>query len=275
MQGFAAIVQLTLREARRRRIVLAAFLCGLAFVAIFATSMFLIERELQSGLDLKTRTSLAILMAASLYVAHFLVAVTAIVLPLDTLSGEIASGVIHTLVSKPVHRSTVVLGKWAAHVMLAAAFAALVIGGVLVVAWLIADITPRSAEAALALSLLEIVLIVTLAIAGGTRLSTVVNGIVVFGLFGLAFIAGWIEQVGVLAGNDTARHVGIGLSLLSPNDALWRLATYHLQPIVLRNLPANPFLSISVASYGMVIWAVGYIAVVLVLGLRHFARRSL
>ena len=39
---------------------------------------------------------------AGLYVANFLTIAAAVLLPVDTLSGEIASGVMQTLASKPI-----------------------------------------------------------------------------------------------------------------------------------------------------------------------------
>jgi hypothetical protein len=83
--------------------------------------------------------------------------------------------------------------------------------------------------------LLEIVLLVTVSIAGGTRLSTVTNGAMVLGFYGIAFVGGWIEQIGGFAGSQAARTVGVVASLISPADALRRLASYQVQPESLRN----------------------------------------
>ena len=73
-------------------------------------------------------------------------------------------------------------------------------------------------------------MLLTLALAGGTRLSTLANGVTVFGLYGLAFVGGWMEQIGTLASNATARYIGIGASLLVPSESLWQLASHHMQP---------------------------------------------
>ena len=66
----------------------------------------------------------------------------AVLLPVDTLSGEIASGVIETLASKPVRRSDIVLGKWVAYWSLTAAYLVLIAGGVVVSARAIAGFSP-------------------------------------------------------------------------------------------------------------------------------------
>ena len=69
-----------------------------------------------------------VLTLAGLYATHFLTLMTAVLLPVDTLSGEIASGVAQTVASKPVRRSSIVLGKWLAFSLVAVAYFALVPG---------------------------------------------------------------------------------------------------------------------------------------------------
>jgi ABC-type transport system involved in multi-copper enzyme maturation permease subunit len=200
---------------------------------------------------------------------------TAVLLPLDTLSGEIVSGVMQTVAAKPVRRSEIVIGKWLAYGAISAGYLLLVAGGVLLAARLLGGLVLRDVHVALPLMLLEGVLLVTLSIAGGTRFATVTNGIVVLGLYGMAFIGGWVEQVGALLGNDTARYIGTAASLVMPSESLWQLASYHMQPSLMRDLPLTPFSPSSVPSPAMVVWAAGYVVVALAAGLHHFRRRPL
>ena len=130
-------------------------------------------------------------------------------------------------------------------------------------------------ERGIPLMLLEGLLLMTLSIAGGARLSTITNGIVVLGLYGLAFVGGWTEQIGTLAGNEAARHVGTVASLIMPSEALWQLAAWHMQPPLMRDLHLTPFSPASVPSLAMVVWAAGYLIVTLLLGLRAFSKRGL
>ena len=118
-------------------------------------------------------------------------------------------------------------------------------------------------------------MLLTLALAGGTRLSTLANGITVFGLYGLAFVGGWMEQIGTFAGNATARYIGIGASLLVPSESLWQLASHHMQPPLVRDMGMGPFSPQSVPSPAMVAWAAAYILVVLAAALRLFHTRDL
>jgi ABC-type transport system involved in multi-copper enzyme maturation permease subunit len=194
---------------------------------------------------------------------------------IDTLAGEIGSGVIETLCSKPVPRAAIALGKWLGCFSILALYAGLLLGGVLVVSRLVAGYTPPNAARGLPLLLLEGTVLLTLALAGGTRLSTLANGVAVFGLYGLAFIGGWMEQIGTIAGNATARYIGIAASLLVPSESLWQLAAHQMQPPVMRELALTPFSPASVASPAMVAWAALYVVLALAAALRGFHTRDL
>ena len=177
------------------------------------------------------RVAATVLTVAGLYVVNFLVTAVAILLPIDSLSGEISSGVIQTLASKPVDRAAIVVGKWLAYLGMTAAYLALMGGGVVLSMRLFADYQAPAVLAPMGLMLLGAAVMLSITIAGGVRFSTITNGIVAFGFYGIAFIAGWMEQILSLFGNSTARHVGTVVSLLSPADAMWRRAAYELQPV--------------------------------------------
>ena len=49
---------------------------------------------------------------------------------------------------------------------------------------------------ALALIWLNAILLLSISLLGGAVFSTLANGVLVFGLYGVAFIGGWIEQIG-------------------------------------------------------------------------------
>lgn len=271
------VAHLTLYDAGRRRIVTAAIVCAIGFLLVYGTGFFFVHRELvmEGQPLLQRRAVLAFLTIAGLYAVNFLSVLFAVLLPVDTLSGEIDSGVMQTIASKPIHRHDIVLGKWLGHAVLIAAYVLALALGVLALVRLIAGPLPLSPAAALPLMLLEMVLLMTVTIAGGTRLGTVTNGVAVLGFYGIAFVGGWMEQIGSIAGSHAARTVGVIASLLSPADALWRLGSYLLQPAVLRNAGAALFTTASVPTPLMVWWAAGFTLVALALAVRGFATRQL
>jgi len=278
MTGILTIAHLTLHEARRRRIFLASTLCGLAFLVLFAIGFHFIRRDIDghtAGSMAQRRLMLNFMVMAGLYAVNFLMVMTAVLLPVDTLSGEIASGVMQTIAAKPVRRSAIVLGKWCAYALILVCYLLFMAGGVLLIARVVGGFTPPGVEQGLPLMALEGLVVMTLSIAGGTRFSTITNGIVVLGLYGLAFVGSWVEQIGAFAGNDTARHLGIIASLIMPSEALWQLSAYHMQPALMRELHLTPFSPASVPSVAMVFWAIGYVLVTLLVGLRQFRDRVL
>src|SRR6185295_1590316 len=102
MNAILTVAQLTWLEARRRRIVLAALLCGVAFLAVFATAVYFMPtpRDPTGAGALATRLQLQTMPIAGLYAVNFLAVAFAVMLPVDSLSGEISSGIIQTIASK-------------------------------------------------------------------------------------------------------------------------------------------------------------------------------
>jgi Cu-processing system permease protein len=279
VRGFLTIARLTVHEAVRRRILHAALVCGAAFLVLYGIGFHFVERDLRQHGGVMSMLQRAMMLnffaLAGLYAVDFLCVATSVLLPVDSVSGEIASGVMQTLAAKPVRRAEILLGKWAGHLALVLAYLLLMAGGVLAIARLIGHFTPPQVVPGLALIALECALLVTLSIAGGTRFATITNGLVVLGLHGLAFIGNWVEQIGAFAGNDAARNVGTVASLVMPSESLWQLAASLMQPPVMRNLHVSPFSPVSTPSGAMVLWAAAYLVLVLLVGLRRFQTRAL
>ena len=277
MRDVLTVAHLTLAEARRRRIVLAGAVCALAFLLVFSVAVFFAYREMAADASysfVQRQGTLTAIMLLGFMAANFLSVIFAILLPIDTLSGEIDSGVIQTLASKPLDRAQIVLGKWAGHLVLALAYLLLVSTGILVVMRAAAGFFPGGVSRALPLLMLEITLSLTVAVAGGARFSTVTNAIAAVGFYGVAFIGGFVEQLGGFAGISSMRTVGIIVSLFSPADSMWRLAANYMQPEIARTTGMLA-LGASVPSPLMVWWAAGFTVFTLLYAIRAFRRRAL
>ncbi len=276
MNAILTIAQLTWLEARRRRIVLAAVLCGLAFLLVFGIALYFMPPRLLTGPGaVLARIQLQVMTLAGLYVVNFLLIAFAVMLPVDSLSGEIASGVMQTLASKPISRLQILLGKWLVYWLMLAAYMLLMVLGIVAEMGFLTGFAQHNLLPALGLMQLEASVLLSITMAGGVRFSTVTNGIVAFGFYAVAFIGGWIEQIGVVLGNAPSRYIGTAISLVSPSDALSRLAMHVLQPPVMAQVQASPFGSASVPSMAMVVWSVAYVVVALAIATRGFNRRAL
>jgi ABC-type transport system involved in multi-copper enzyme maturation permease subunit len=277
MRDVITVAHLTLVEARRRRIVLAGAVCALAFLAVFSVAVVFANREMSA--DPRTsfverQGTLTAIMLVGFMAANFLSVIFAILLPVDTLSGEIDSGVMQTLASKPIDRAQIVLGKWAGHLLLALAYLLLLCAGILLVIRGVSGLAPAGAAVALPLLMLEITLSLTVSVAGGARFSTVTNAIVAVGIYGVSFIGGFVEQIGGFAGISSMRMIGVLVSLVSPADSMWRLAAHYMEPEVMRSTGMLA-LGAAVPTAPMVWWAAGYTVLTLLYAVHAFHRRAL
>jgi Cu-processing system permease protein len=274
------IARLTFREASRRKILLAAALFGLLFLGIYALGLNQIQKEISQDttpmpLIVFSEVSNLMLMAG-LYVVNFLSIAMTVLTSVDTLSGEISSGTIQTLVSKPVRRWEILFGKWLGFAGMLTLYLVFMAGGVMLVAYSTLGYAPPNALRGLGLMWLNLILLLGVSFLGGTYLSTLANGVLVFGLYGISFLGGWIEQFGSFLESQTAVNIGILCSLILPAEALWKRAAYEMQsPIVGALGNFSPFSAQSVPSLLMVGYAILYAMTALALAIRQFNQRDL
>jgi ABC-type transport system involved in multi-copper enzyme maturation permease subunit len=276
--GVFVIARLTFREASRRWILGAALVLGLLFLAIYGVGVFEITKEVRasmSGRVLVQNEMMNFMLLAGLYVVNFLNVMMTVLTSVDTLAGEISSGTMQTLVSKPVQRWEILLGKWLGFSVMLTLYLLLMAGGVMGLVWAIAGYVAPNALLGLLLMWMNTLLLLSVTLWGGTMLSTLANGVLVFGLYGLAFIGGWVEQIGSFLNNDAAVNIGIVCSLILPSEALWKRAAFEMQSAIVGLVGASPFNTSSVPSPLMVGYAVLYTGVVLALALRQFRNRDL
>ncbi len=275
------IARMTFAEARQRKILWAVAILGLAFLLVFGVGFYFMHRDIQRAVAAQPAAQLLepinFFLMAALYGVDFLVVMLALLISVDTIAGEIASGTVQTLVTKPLRRWEIVMGKWLGLGFMLAAFAVILSAAVVAIVWSISRYQPRAIVPGVGLIILEGLIVLTLSILGGTKLPALTNGVVVFMLYGLAFIAGWIEQIGAFLHNEAAVNVGIIVSLFMPTEAMWKRAAYLMQPPFLRELglDATPFGAASAPSPLMVGYTAIYVILMLVLAIRSFNARDL
>ena len=287
------IMRLTFREAVRRKIVLAALVLGLAFLVLYSAGLYFILYNL-AGQPVTIASRLAqseginFLFMAGMYAVTFLAVVMAALISADTLAGEISTGTIQTVVAKPVRRAEIVLGKWLGFAGLLALYLLLMAGGVTASVWLQVHYVAPNVLRGLGLIYLESLIVMTFTLMCSSAFSTLATGGVVFGLYGLAFIGGWIEQFGslittfgqtsttaTLQAAQAAVNVGIVSSLIFPVEAVWKRAAFEMTSPLLRSVGFSPFSAPSVPSLLMVVYAGVYLVVTLAIAMRQFSRRDL
>ena len=275
--SIGVVAGMTIREASRRKILLAAVLLGGAFVGLYGLGLYLIGPKYQTLPlpPIARRQATNVLLMMGLYAVNWLMVAVTILVSVDTLAGEIASGTIQSVVTKPIRRWQVVFGKWLGFAALLTPFLLLLAGGVIGSIRLFTDYLPPNAPQAVALMWLESLLLLTVTFRAGASLTTLATGVAAFGLHVLAFLGGWIEEFGFLGKSDTAVNIGTAVSLVLPSEALWRRAAATLQGPTIGGFGRSPFNVGSVPSDYMVAYAGLYLAVVLALAVRRFGRRDL
>src|SRR5215208_8541075 len=140
MSAVWILTRLTFREAIRRRIMLAGLVLGIGFLIIYSVGLHFISTDMaqETAANMPSQGAANIMMAeamnfflmAGLYAVTFLSIAMAALLGADTLAGEINSGTIQTIVSKPIRRADVIMGKWLGFAGLLGLYLLLMAGGV-------------------------------------------------------------------------------------------------------------------------------------------------
>jgi Cu-processing system permease protein len=285
VSAISIIARLTFREATRRRILLAGLVLGIGFLIIYSVGLHFISTSMaqdtaanmpsQSMAKVMMSEAMNFFLMAGLYAVTFLSIAMAALLGADTLAGEINSGTIQTIATKPIRRADVVLGKWLGFALLLGLYVLLMAGGATLSMFFQTGYIPENLFLGLGLIYMESLLIMTITLMFSAAFPALATGGIVFGLYGLSFIGGWIEQIGSVLQNDTAVNVGIIASLLIPSESLWRRATFEMQSPLTSALFGSPFISTSVPSLLMVAYAFLYLCFTLFIAVRLFQKRDL
>jgi ABC-type transport system involved in multi-copper enzyme maturation permease subunit len=278
---------LTLRELVRRRLVAAVALLTLVIVAFTAWGMHRLATAVVDGAPLPepavrgTAAGIVIMLA---FLFSFVVALGAALIGAPAMAESIANGEILAVLARPVRRAEVALGRWLGTVAALAVYVAVAGSLELLVVQIFSGYVPPQPLAALGYLAATGAVVSTAAIALATRLPALAAGIVAALMFGLAWIGGIVESIGLALGNDRLADAGTIVTLVFPSDAMWRGALFSLQPAVFtaaaasasaNGMAVNPFGATSPPPPALLAWACGWIVVVIAGGLVAFRSRDL
>jgi ABC-type transport system involved in multi-copper enzyme maturation permease subunit len=285
MLRMMAITRLTLREAARRRLLIAVGVLTLAAVAFTGwgidrlTALSCARGACSESVDRGIAAVLLILLA---FMFSFVFAVGSVFLAAPAISQEIESGVALAVLPRPVRRSEILLGKWLGLFILVAGYIILTAGLEFAVVYALVGYLPPGPVRAIAYLVGEATVLMTLALLASTRLAPMTGGIALLLLFGLSWMGGIAQGIGLALKSDLIASIGTATSLLLPTDGLWRGALYHLEPVVFvsaqsaaPDAAANPFLATAPPSPAYVVWAIVWIISVLALATISFRYREI
>lgn len=279
------IARLVIREAGRRRLLLALLVLTLIVVALTGWGFSRIPTITQRGVplpDLQVKTVASQFLIVTMFMFSFVLAMAAVFVASPQISGEVESGTALSILSRPIGRSEYVAGKWVGLAGLVAIYAGGAAAIELLVVNAVVGYVPPEPLAFIAFVIAEGLVIMTLALLLSTRLSGMVGGVIALVLFGIAWIGGIVGGIGVAFDNATITHVGTATKLILPTDGLWRGAVYALEPQTIvaagsqagPGAAANPFFASTPAPLSFEIYVVGWVALVLGLAIYSFHTRE-
>ncbi|MEA3407917.1 MAG: ABC transporter permease [Chloroflexota bacterium] len=278
MRDILIIARLTWQEAHKRKIFWAALGLGVIFIALYSVGFFFMVRDMREymrGRSFALNSGFNFTVMAGFYVISFLGVMLAVLTSVGALSGEISSHTIQVLAVKPMPRNRIILGKWLGLAAMLGVYIAFLSEGIALSTRLISGYMPSHLLEGILLIILQAVIMLSIALLGGTRLSTVANGVIAFMLYGLAFIGGWLEQIGSATSNQTMVDLGIISSLIVPSEAMWKMAAHRMQHPLITSLGISPFSVGAPPSRAMLGYALLYVGIMLGLAIWSFNRRDL
>ncbi|MBV9038134.1 MAG: ABC transporter permease subunit [Acidobacteriaceae bacterium] len=277
MKHIWTMAGVTFHEAARKQILWMALLAGAAFLLLFGIALHFQIEAFHDGhvRPFIQKQVLSGMLMMGLYAIDLLVVVMTVLTSVDTLSGEIASGTIQAMATKPVRRWELLTGKWLGFSAMLTLYITMMVFGINGLTYLMTGVTARHLPQGLGLIWLESMLLLSVCFFFGTSFSTLTNGVLVLGLHGLAFLGGWIEQAGALTNTPKAVAVGVVASMMMPSESLWRRAAFEMQSPLATAVNMSPFSGASVPSPMMIGYAALYMAVFFVLAIRRLSNRDL
>ena len=277
------ITALTVREASRRRVVLAVTVLTAVLLALSGWGFSRLAAEsgastLTSG---QARLTASILLNLVMFGLSLIAALGTAFLAGPTLSGETESGIALAVLARPIRRSAVLLGKWLGLVAFGSSFAVLAGLAQCLVVRATVDYWPPQPAVALTLLAAQTVVLLTLALLLSTTISPMASGVVAVGLFGATWIAGVVGGIGASLGNDSVARVGAVSRMLLPTDGLWRGAMHAFQdPSALLQFGGDeagafPFLSVAPLTATYLVWAGVWVVMIWGLAATSFLRKDL
>jgi len=287
MPPILVIARLTVQEASRRRLLLALVILTLIVVGFSAWGFNKITTVTnREGVALPS-AQVALITSQLLIGVTFMysgvLALSAAVVAGPLISSEVESGLLLSMLARPVRRSEVVIGKWLGLAVLIAIYAA---GSAFLelaaVDWATGYLPPHPVQLVLYVGAEGLVLL-SLGLLLSTRLSGITGGVIALVAWLMAWIAGVVGDIGSGLQNQAVANVGVFSHLLLPTDGLWRGAMYAMEPdAFLASLKAagtiaraNPFVAVDPPPTQFLAWVVVWFALMFALSIWSFRTREI
>lgn len=274
-----SIAALTLREMLRRRLILVAAVLTVAVAILTGFGFHALATQLYHGAPLSHVRLIGIasgLLNLVAYMFSLIFALGGAFAAAPALAADVESGLLLPMLTRPIRRTDVVLGKFLGLGVFLSAYAfacGLIEFGVV---RLTTGYMPPHPFVALGYLTGVAIVMVSITLLFSSRLSMVASGVAAVVLYGIAWIVGVAADIGANAHNQAMVDAGTISQLLLPSDAFWRASVYHLEPaaLIASIHGSTPFLVAAPPPPAMMAWAFGWIVVVVACACWSFATRD-
>lgn len=278
------VALLTFTELIRRRFIAGAAAITAVLVGATAWGFSYISHIRHHGVPVshvEVLSVTAILLILVAYLFSFLLAMAAVFISAPSIAGDVESGVLLPVLSRPLSRGAILLGKAIALAILIAAYTVVTGASEFAAVRGTTGYLPPQPGAMLAYLALSGVVMVAFALLLGTRMPPLAASIVAMGAFIIARLGGIAQSIGIHYANDTVTHAGTITQLLLPSDAMWQAALYRMEPVSMIAAMSNagtwpgPFFVTAPPPTAMLLWTACWIAAIGLLSIRSFELRDL
>jgi ABC-type transport system involved in multi-copper enzyme maturation permease subunit len=281
-----AIAAASLKEAIRKKILILVAALTFVYLTLFGLITHFAVQDLTRAGALNTVNALDvasnIVSFLGFYFSSMLVAFLTIMISVGSISSEVESGVIHSIITRPIKRASYVLGKYLGLGVLSVSYSIFLFSAIITICTIfhlpiVNTIEPAKIIKGLLFFTLEPIAILSLSIFGSAAFKTLSNGIFVISIYILGLIGGVMEVIGSMLQNQSLVNLGIISSLISPFDIIYRqMLSAMFENIGIR----NPFMVVggmtsTTPSIWMLIYIIAYIPILVILAIRKFRLKDI
>jgi Cu-processing system permease protein len=280
--GALTIAAYALRESTRRRVFVVVLILTCAFLGLYAVgteAAFDATQEVDNvGVDDDVLTG-STLLGLAMFTTLFLGCVLAVFLTLGAVRGDAERGLLQPLVVRPLGRTELLAGRFAAAAGVCAGYVAAVYTAAMLITAAAGGWWPDHVVSPGLGLMAGVVLIAALALLGSIFLSATANGIAVFMAFGAGLAAGLLGQIGDALSVETLEDVAQVASWLLPFEALYQAGlnalTQDSRGATGVIVQLGPFGGAQEGGPRLWLWSAAYLGIVAAAARLAFARRDL
>lgn len=288
-----AVIGMTWKELLRKKVLLMTVLMTVLFLIVFWFIARTIGASEVSNLSPSAQlveqfAHGAALLTLGFFFGSFILAFLVIFSSFSSISGEAETGIMQSMLTRPVPRWKWYLGRWLGYTLFGILYALILYMSIIVIADIHASV-PKNIGLHIQsylLFALTVPILVTLSLLGSTSFSAIGNGVFMTMLYGAGWLGGMVEKVTSTMQMDplvlkTLYNITGLISLIMPVDAIQRKMLAML--LGLQNLAGMLDMSGSMtAGFGLgqipsasfIVYAIIYTAILLLWGIRRFYRKD-